>query len=56
MAKKKNTIACKAIKELMEVTLRSRMDAKRIKELREAAKTAAIAAADAEEAEGITKD
>ena len=42
MAKKKNTIACKAIKELMEVTLRSRMDAKRIKELREAAKEEAV--------------
>ena len=43
MAKKTNTIACEAIKELMEVTLRTREDQKRAKELREQAKKEAVA-------------
>ena len=42
MAKKNNTIACKAIKELIEVTVRTRQDAKRAKELREEAKQEAL--------------
>jgi hypothetical protein len=39
---KQNTIACEAIKELVEVTMRSRKDTKRAKELREKAKKEAL--------------
>ena len=43
MAKKINGIATKAIEELIEVTLRTRQDTKRAKELREQAKQEALA-------------
>ena len=43
MATKNNTIACEAIKELVELTLRSRKDNARAKELRTQAKKEALA-------------
>jgi len=42
MATKQNEIACEAIKELVEVTLRTRKDSKRAKELRTLAKQEAL--------------
>ena len=42
MAKKEETIVTKSIEELIEVTLRTREDSKRIKDLREKAKDEAI--------------
>ena len=43
MKQNQNTVACEAIKELVEVTMRSRKDNKRAKELREQAKKEALA-------------
>lgn len=42
MAEKQNTIACEAIKELIKVTVRTRKDSKRAKELRDKAKKEAL--------------